>query len=140
MGKTKPQSMRLLKDKLWRECKRITRERWGNVCYTCNSPGLEGSNWQTGHGKPMAILPLRFQYDIRNLRPQCSDCNIWKSGMTDIFIGKLEQEEEGYAFLMESCRFDEKDGVWRVRRDYPSFSGTDSRIFIQNLIQEYRDF
>lgn len=66
-------------------------------------------------------------------------CNVHNSGMTDIFIMKLEQEPEGNDFLHDACRFDEDDKVWRIRRDYPSMSGTDGRIFIENLTKQYRD-
>jgi len=61
----------LLEEKVWEHCKRVTRLRHGDTCYTCGACGLEGVNWQTGHGKPKGALPLRFKYDLRNLRPQC---------------------------------------------------------------------
>lgn len=78
--KKKRPSMRLLKDKLWRECKRIIRERHGNTCYTCGKKGLEGSNWQTGHYIPSSICSASMRYDLDNLRPQCYRCNINLSG------------------------------------------------------------
>lgn len=72
--------MRQLKDKLWKECKRITRERYGPRCYTCGSEPLSGSNWQTGHFIPSSICSVEMRYSLDNLRPQCMQCNIHKSG------------------------------------------------------------
>lgn len=76
----KKPSIRLLKDKLWKECKRIIRERHGNTCYTCGANPLEGSNWQTGHFIPSSICSTEMRYDLNNLRPQCMRCNIHLSG------------------------------------------------------------
>lgn len=69
-----------LKAKLWEECKRITRATYGNVCYTCGKTGLEGSSWQTGHFISSSICSTAMRYDLDNLRPQCYNCNINKSG------------------------------------------------------------
>lgn len=66
-------------------------------------------------------------------------CNIHHSGMTDIFIAKLELEEDGINFLEEACRFDPEDGRWIVRGDHPSLGGRDATIFVENLIKTYRD-
>lgn len=73
-------SMRLLKDKLWAECRRIIKERHGNTCYTCGARELSGSNWQTGHFIASSICSVELRYSLDNLRPQCAACNIWKSG------------------------------------------------------------
>lgn len=132
-------SVRLLKDKLWNEVKRITRTRHPNNCYTCNAQNLEGSNLQSGHGKPMGALPLRFKYDIRNIRPQCMVCNIHRGGMTDIFLARLEQEEEGLQFLNEACYLDVDSNAWRIRQDIPQLGGRDATIFIENLLEQYKN-
>lgn len=68
------------KKALWDECRRITRERYGNTCYTCGRTGLEGSNWQTGHFISSSICSVFLRYHLDNLRPQCYNCNINKSG------------------------------------------------------------
>ncbi len=73
-------SIRLLKSKLWNECKRIIRARHGNTCYTCYTQGLEGSNWQTGHFIPSSVCSVHMRYSLNNLRPQCMRCNIHLSG------------------------------------------------------------
>lgn len=134
--KPKKPSIRILKDRLWKECQRLTRERWGNTCYTCDAPGLEGKNWQTGHGKAMAALPLTFKYDIRNLRPQCMVCNVHRGGMTDIFISKLAQEKEGMEFLMDACV--EIDGAWYINQSTLTMGGRDATIFVEELTERYR--
>ena len=78
--RAKQPSVRLLKKKLWNECKRIIRARHGNTCYTCYAQGLEGSNWQTGHFLPSSICSVEMRYSLGNLRPQCMRCNIHLSG------------------------------------------------------------
>jgi hypothetical protein len=131
-------SVRLTKDKLWAECKRITRERYGNTCYTCGRQNLTGRDWQTGHGKAKAALPLRYKFDIRNLRPQCGTCNVYRGGMTDIFIAKLEQELEGLAFLEEACVW--IDGAWYIRQDTPQLVGAEATRFVENLLAQYKRY
>lgn len=77
----KKTSLRLLKDKLWSECKRIMRIRHPHVCYTCGKQLKNGtSDFHTGHFIPSSICSTELRYDLNNLRPQCSACNIWKSG------------------------------------------------------------
>ena len=122
-------------DKVWELCKKIVRKVHGNICYTCGATGLEGSNWQTGHGKPKGALPVRYKYDLRNLRPQCMRDNIHYGGMSDIFIAKLEQEPEGLEFLQEVC--EKTDGTWRIKQGN-TMGGKDATIFIQNLIEQYK--
>jgi len=126
----------LLEEKIWRECKRIIRARHGDICYTCGAYGLEGSNWQTGHGKPKGALPIRFQYDLRNLRPQCMRDNIHLGGLSDIFVAKLEHEEQGLKFLNEACIKTEEG--WRIRKDQ-TMGGKDATIFLRALLEEYKN-
>jgi len=127
-------------EKLWELCKQITRKRYQNpnggwTCYTSGQHIDEPAKCQTGHGKPKGALPLRFQYDLRNLRPQCYHANINLGGMQDIFIARLEREPEGLAFLQEACV--KEDGEWKIRRDIPTMSGTDALIFLNEKIDEY---
>ena len=81
-----------LQDKLWNECKRITREQHGNTCYTCGASGLEGSNWQTGHMWAKASLSTHLKYDLRVLRPQCMRCNCHMGGMGADFYRNMVKE------------------------------------------------
>jgi hypothetical protein len=76
----KKSDLQKLKEKLWELCKQITRATYGNTCYTCGKAGLEGSNWHTGHFISSSICSTALRYDLRNLRPQCYNCNINKSG------------------------------------------------------------
>lgn len=133
--KPKLPSNRILKKKLWTLCKEIIRIRHGNRCYTCDTPGLKGKNWQTGHGKAKGALPLKYQYDLKNLRPQCYQCNHGGNGMTDIFISKLERETEGLSFLNEACV--KEDGLWRIKR-VDTMGSTESTLFLLALIEEYK--
>lgn len=126
---------RKLEDKIWAECKRIIRARYPNECYTCNATGLEGSNWQTGHGKPKGALPLQFKYDLRNLKPQCMNCNIHLGGASDIFITKLENEIEGLHFLKEACLYDEG---WIIHKGN-SLVGKEATEFLRELLEKYKD-
>ncbi len=79
-AKAKKPKVTLIKRKLWDECRRIIRARHGNTCYTCGHGGLEGSNWQTGHFISSSICSVYMRYHLDNLRPQCYNCNINKSG------------------------------------------------------------
>jgi len=124
-----------LETKIWEECKRIIRGRYGDKCYTCPAEGLVGCNQQTGHGKPKGALPMQFKYDLRNLRVQCMNDNIHLGGATDIFIAKLEQEEEGLAFLKESCRKTEEG--WIIKKE-GALVGKEATIFLRELLEEYK--
>lgn len=124
-----------LEDKLWELCKQIIRTKYPNICYTCNARDLVGANWQTGHGKPKGALPLKFKYDLRNLRPQCYNCNINYGGYSDIFIAKLEREKEGKEFLKDSCV--KVDGKWEIKHT-ETMGGMQAETFIKNLIEEYK--
>lgn len=129
-------------EKLWELCKAIIRKKYQNfdgtwTCYTSGQRIDEPAKCQTGHGKPKGALPLQFQYDLRNLKPQCYNANINLGGMSDIFISKLEREEEGLKFLEEACI--KIDGRWEIRRDIPTMGGTDALIFLNEKIHEYED-
>ena len=63
-------------DKLWKLCKQITLNKYGNTCYTCGRTNLEGSNCQLGHFLPSGACGAFLRYDLRNLRIQCYHCNI----------------------------------------------------------------
>jgi hypothetical protein len=124
-----------LEDKVWNECKRVTRKRHGDKCYTCGASNLEGSNWHTGHGKPKGALSVKYKYDLRNLRPQCMLCNIHRGGMSDIFITKLEKEQEGLSFLEECCT--QTDEGWIIKHG-DTMGGKDATFFLENLLKEYK--
>ncbi len=85
---------------LWEECKRIIREKYGPICYTCGRLGLSGSNWHTGHLWPKAALGAYLKYDLRVLRPQCYHCNINLGGNGAVFYAKMLQEN-GPEYMMQ---------------------------------------
>ncbi len=87
-----------LQRQIWELCKQIIRKKYGNICYTCNRTGLEGSNWHTGHVFPKAALSAYLKYDLRFLRPQCYNCNINLGGNGAVFIDKL-REKEGQEYV-----------------------------------------
>lgn len=125
-----------LKKKLWKLCRQHLRLTQHNICYTCGALSLKGANWQTGHGIAKGRLPLEFQYDIRNLKPQCMRCNKWLGGMSQIFIAKLEREKEGLKFLKESCK--KVDGCWEVKHitiDKKIAGGVASTKFLKEQIE-----
>lgn len=80
-------------DKLWNLCKQIIRLKYGNMCYTCGRPGLQGSNWHTGHMWSKASLSSHLKYDLRVLRPQCYYCNINCGGAGADFIENMREKE-----------------------------------------------
>lgn len=82
----------LLQRKIWAECKRIIRKKYGNTCYTCLTTGLSGSNWHTGHMWAKASLGAYLKYDLRVLRPQCFACNIHRGGMGADFYKRMLAE------------------------------------------------
>jgi len=130
----KPITVTKLKEKVWKECKRIIQNRYGNNCYTCGKY-CEGSNRHTGHGKPNGALTLRYKFDLRNLRPQCYHCNINLGGCSDILIAKLEKEKEGLEFLKEACF--KENGYWKIKRT-ETMGGIQAWAFVNDLLEEYK--
>ena len=103
LRKQSKQKISTLQRKLWDECKRIIREQYGNVCYTCGATGLVGSNWHTGHLYPKASLGAFLKYDLRLLRPQCYNCNINLGGNGAEFYKKmLRIEGKPYMTALEN--------------------------------------
>lgn len=103
LKKKSKQKISLIQRKLWQECKRIIRKRFGNSCYTCGAKDLIGSNWHTGHLWAKASLGAFLKYDLRILRPQCYDCNINKGGMGADFYLKM-CKENGEEFMQKLQR------------------------------------
>lgn len=99
----KKTDLRKAKDKLWNLCKSIIRARYGNTCFTCGKTNLEGSGWHTGHFIAKSTCSTSLAYDLDNLRPQCYNCNINKSGNWIEFEAKLI-EEKGKDFVSELKR------------------------------------
>lgn len=132
MAKQKTTSQ--LHKKIWVLCGKLNRIMNPPTCYTCGAGGLSGSNWHPGHGKPKGALPLRFKYDMRNIKSQCMRCNCHLGGCSDIFIAKLEKEKEGKAFLKEACV--KIEGHWEIKHT-TTMGGVEAWGFLTNLISEY---
>lgn len=95
--KSKKPSMRLLKNKLWAECKRLVREKYGNgdgtfTCYTCGAYLDSPAKAQTGHFIPSSVCSAAMRYDLDNLRVQCYRCNINLSGNWIEYEARLKKE------------------------------------------------
>ena len=85
--------MGLLQKKLWEECKRLTKAKYGTDCYTCGRKTLEKQNIHTGHFIPKGACGANLKYDLRNLRPQCYNCNINLGGNGSAYYRRLVQDE-----------------------------------------------
>jgi Bacteriophage Lambda NinG protein. len=67
-----------LKRKLWSLFAAYVKERDGNVCFICRTPGLEGSNWHAGHLVSMRKAATAYRPD--NVHSNCGRCNVWLRG------------------------------------------------------------
>lgn len=114
-----------LKKKLWELVKQACRKKYGNVCYTCDKRGLEGSNWHTGHFIASSVCGATLRYDLRNLRPQCYYCNIHASGNGAEFYRRLVLNE-GQEYVDQLFR--DKQKV--IKADV---------IWLMNKIKEYKE-
>lgn len=121
-------SSKTLQNKIWKLCKEIIRKKYGNECYTCVAKNLSGGNWQTGHMLPKSTLCAFLKYDLRLLRPQCSNCNIWNGGMGAEFLRKMIIRE-GQDYV---------DKIFEDRKKYPrSIPNRDAIDFYETLIPKY---
>src|SRR3990167_1261952 len=92
--------LRKLKDTLWKLCRKIIIEKYGNTCYCCGAKNLEGANLHLGHFIPSSICSAEMRYDLDNLRPSCYRCNIHLSGNWVAYEKHLRQEK-GQDFVEE---------------------------------------
>lgn len=93
LKKKSPQKISVLQRKLWEECRRIIKKKYGNVCYTCGAKELTSSNWQIGHMLAKASVGAYLKYDLRLLRPQCFRCNIHMGGAGAMFVENMRRLE-----------------------------------------------
>lgn len=95
--KVKLPSISNVKNKVWEECKRITRARYkkGEVweCFTCGRILDEPVKCHTGHCIPSASCGAYLRYDLRNLRVQCYFCNINLGGNGAQYYKRLVETE-----------------------------------------------
>ena len=91
--KKKKISISKLQKLLWVECKRIIRQKYGNICYSCGKTGLVGSDWHTGHFIPNSSGGAFLRYNLSNLRPQCYHCNVNLGGNGVFYYRELVRRE-----------------------------------------------
>lgn len=124
----KKPSIKLIQKKVWDECKRIIKNRYGNTCYTCCAENLVGSNWQTGHLIAKAFLKPYLKYDLRLLRPQCMRCNLRLGGLGAVFLINV-MAEKGIEHVRDI--FEDMDKVIDKKEVYK---------FYEDLIEEYKQY
>jgi len=83
-------------------------------CFTC--PTIKHfSLMQNGHFIPRSNMATRWF--VKNLRPQCPNCNEGKHGNLEIFAERLEQEENGIVeYLKELSRETQKFGIDELKQ------------------------
>lgn len=96
--KSKRSKLKELKEKVWAECRRITRQTYQNEdytwnCYTCDRIIDEPSKAHTGHFLPSSTCGAYLRYDLRNLRVQCYKCNINGGGQGAEFYRRMVIEK-----------------------------------------------
>ena len=132
---SKKQTIKQIQIKVWNECKRIIKLRYGNDCYTCGAKDLQGSNRHTGHLVPKKYLPYQFKYEIKYLRPQCYNCNMNLGGMGAMYLKRLLKEtnkpKEIYKFLSD---VQEQKKLQRENKPKPK----EVYSFYENLLEELK--
>ena len=131
LKKESKQKISLLQKKVWAECKRIIRGAYGNTCYTCGATGLVGSNWHTGHLIPKSTLGANLKYDLRVLRPQCANCNIWGGGRGADFVRNMIMRE-GQEFVDRI--FQERTEKPIKAHDYYIMLSEKYKLMLQDLV------
>jgi|DEB0MinimDraft_4_1074332.scaffolds.fasta_scaffold00064_27 hypothetical protein len=96
-----------LRRKLWKLISRKLLESYRNedgsiTCYTCEQDFV-GRQIGMGHGWPKKKYGGTY-YDERNLRPQCSRCNLVGQGEQWIYFNKLKAEI-GEAEFEDMCEW-----------------------------------
>lgn len=80
-----------LKKELWELCRKITAQRYPDVCFTCDKP-ISGANRQLGHFIPRSVGGTLLKYHLDNLRWQCYYDNINLGGNGSEFYRRLVKE------------------------------------------------
>lgn len=97
-----------LKDELWQLCRKIIKAKYLHVCYTCGKSLVAGEqDFHTGHFISSSICSTYMRYYLGNLRPQCSGCNVWRSGNWIAFEQHL-LKENGENYVKELKELNEK--------------------------------
>jgi len=128
--KPKLLTIKYLERKVWTECKRIVRNKHIHTCISCGEENLEGKNLQTGHLFREKFLPFQMKKDLRLLRPQCINCNLYRKGNEAWFATNLIRQE-GADYLLD------------IAEDIEFYKGEEldtpqKRMFLTRLLERYK--
>lgn len=93
LNKKSKRKISTIQNKIWEYCRILIKSKYGHTCYTCGAKGITGANCQVGHMFPKASVGAYLKYDLRNLRPQCYNCNINLGGNGAVFIENMRKIE-----------------------------------------------
>ena len=120
--KKKAPNIGQLQKKLWRLCKAVIRVRYGSnngtfTCYTCDIHLDIPKKAQTGHFIPSSVCSAFMRYNLDNLRIQCFQCNINKSGNWIEYEKRLNIDNgtdfaEKLKQLNEETKGKQYDSIW----------------------------
>ena len=121
-------TIKSLESKVWKECRRIIRDRYPYVCVSCGEM-TSGKNLHTGHYFRKKFIPLRTKYLLENLRLQCSYCNLRLHGNLENYTVYLIKEDK-FDFLKFKELIDyHKSQKTTVKQD---------REYLQELLTKYK--
>lgn len=83
-----PESISVLKKKLWTKFSLFVRERDNYTCFTCGKQAT-GSGMHAGHFITGATCPVSLYFDETNVHAQCYHCNINLSGNWVIYEERM---------------------------------------------------
>ena len=123
-----------LKDQLWQLCRQIVKLQHPHLCFTCGKRLIAGEQgFHTGHFISSSICSTELRYHLDNLRPQCSGCNVWKSGNWLEFEKHLTKEN-GNNYVSELKELNNKTKGLK----YGSWWYLDKISHYQEIIEMYK--
>jgi predicted nucleic-acid-binding Zn-ribbon protein len=131
VNKPKLPTIKSLRNKVWKECVRIVRSKHIHTCISCGKENLEGKDLQAGHLFREKFLPFQMKLDLRLLRPQCINCNLYRKGNEAWFATNLIRQE-GADYLLkiaEDIEFYEKEELDTAQK----------REFLIRLLAKYKE-
>lgn len=132
--KKKQKLLRSLKKALWKLISYYIRFSQANFngmvkCYTCNKL-IKAKEANAGH-----FFHNKLDFDLRNLRPQCVGCNLFKHGNLGIYAKKLIKEN-GIEWLEQLERDAIKKGNSYSREEIMILT-RDFKLKNENIKSEY---
>lgn len=86
LEKAKEPTLGQLKRRAWKEISRFVRYSGDPVCFTCDRKS-KPKELHTGH-----FYHGKLDWDLRNLKKQCPQCNVWKHGNLSEYRRRLTLE------------------------------------------------